>query len=90
MRALLHRVFLIGFSLSDFKYILPLSLACRVSAKKSAIILWGFPCMLFVDFSHVAFNIFSFSLNFNQYDYYVSQSFLGLSCMWLSVLPGHG
>ena len=52
MRVLLGKVILVGgfFPFHPFKYIMPLLLAFRVSAEKSANNFSSFPCMLFVSF----------------------------------------
>ena len=65
MRTLLGRIFLvIGFPFHHFKYILPLPLACRVSAEKSTDNLMGIPLYTICCFSLAAFNIFSSCLIF--------------------------
>ena len=52
------------FPFQNFKYILPFPLACRVSAKRSAVKNMGFPLYVTCCFSLAAFNILSLCLVF--------------------------
>ena len=66
------------FPYHDFKYILPLPLACRVSAEKSANIFMGIPLDIICCFSLSAFNIFSLNLIFvSLIDVYLGVFHLG-------------
>ena len=68
MRSLLGRVILIVvfcfFFFHHFQYILPLPLACSVSAERSAVNLTGIPLYVICCFSLAAFNTFSLCLIF--------------------------
>ena len=65
---LLGRVILVVdfffFPFQHFKYILPLPLACRASAQRSAVKHMGFPLYVTCCFSLTAFNILSLCLIF--------------------------
>ena len=90
MRALLGRVLLVvGFYLSSLHiYCATPFWPAEFLLKNQLTTLWGFPCMLFVNFSLVAFNIFSVSLVFVSLICVWVCSSLGLSCTVLSALPG--